>query len=163
MSNAVLVSLFEHKAWCNRGFIEALRAAPEDVDRRQMAIVLLTLEHTSIVDRIFQAHLVGDKPDFPGVVGNLRPVLDELAETMNQTDAWYLAYVREVSPAELETVVEFDYVGDEDQGRMSKGQMLAHIITHGAAHRGQINKMLEGLHVRGAPDMVTTYVRTSAT
>ena len=159
MSNAFLVSLFEHKAWYGGGFIDRPCAR-----RRTVWIAgrwpssCLTLEHTSIVDRIFEAHLSEAlKPDFPGVVGNVRPVLDELAETMERTDAWYLDYVRDVSPVELETVVAFDYVGDEDQGRMSKGQMLAS-ITHGAAHRGQINKLLEGLNMRGAPDMVTTYV-----
>jgi uncharacterized damage-inducible protein DinB len=40
---------------------------------------------------------------------------------------------------------------------MTKGDMLAHLITHGASHRGQINQMLEGLGVRGAGDMVTTF------
>ena len=40
---------------------------------------------------------------------------------------------------------------------MTKGQILAHLITHGASHRGAIGKMLEGMGVQGASDMVTTF------
>ncbi len=157
MSNAFLVSLFQHKAWCNQRLVEALRAAPADVDRGQMALILFTFDHTAVVDRIFKAHLSGSHHDISSVVANRMPVLDDLAETMRETDAWYVDYAGRVSPQDLETVVEFGYVGDDDRGRMTKGDMLAHIITHGASHRGAIGKMLENLRVPGAADMVTTF------
>jgi len=163
MSNDFLTSLFEHKAWCNRGLVEALRAAPADVDRRQMAVILLTLDHTSIVDQLFKARLAGEtEPGFEDVVARRLPNLDELGATMGETDAWLIDYAERVSPAELETVVEFTFVSDGDEGRMTKGQMLAHLITHGASHRGAIGKMLEALNVPGAADMVTTFQRKTA-
>jgi uncharacterized damage-inducible protein DinB len=161
MPNAFLVSLFQHKAWCNRGLVEALRAAPSDVDRTQMAVILFTLDHTSIVDQIFKAHLSGQAPGFGSVVATRFPELDRLGASLAETDQWYLDYVRQVSPAELERVVEFKFVGDADVGRMTKGEMLAHVITHGASHRGGIGKMLEALNVPGASDMVTTFARES--
>jgi uncharacterized damage-inducible protein DinB len=43
---------------------------------------------------------------------------------------------------------------------MTRAEILAHIITHGASHRGAIGRMLETLKVAGAPDMVTTFVST---
>jgi uncharacterized damage-inducible protein DinB len=163
MSNDFLVSLFQHKAWCNRGLIEALRAAPADVDRRQMAVVLLTLDHTSIVDQLFKARLAGEpEPGFEDVVARRLPDLDELGATLAATDAWLIDYVGRARPADLETVVEFAFVSDDDQGRMTKSQILAHLITHGAGHRGAIGKMLEGLNLPGAPDMVTTFQREKA-
>ena len=45
---------------------------------------------------------------------------------------------------------------------MTRGDMLAHVITHGASHRGAIGKMLENLGIAGAPDMVTTFRRVEA-
>jgi uncharacterized damage-inducible protein DinB len=163
MSNDFLVSLFEHKAWCNRGLVGALRAAPADVDRRQMAVILLTLDHTSIVDQLFRARLAGEaEPGFEDVVARRVPNLDELAATMAATDAWLIDYAGRVTPAELETRVESKFVSDEDEGRMTRGQMLAHLITHGASHRGAIGKMLEGLNLPGAPDMVTTFQQRKA-
>ena len=157
MPNTFLVSLFEHKAWCNRGLIEALRAAPEDADRMGMAIALLTLEHTAIVDQIFKARLCGEDPGFTSVVGGRPPKVDELCARMRETDAWYLDYAGRVSPAELETPVAFKFISDDDEGRMTKGQILAHVITHSASHRGAIGQMLETMNVRGAPDMVTSF------
>jgi uncharacterized damage-inducible protein DinB len=159
MPNDFLISLFEHKAWCNRGLIAALRAAPEDADRGRMAVVLLTLDHTAIVDQIFQARLSGAEPGFEAVVAARLPDLDALAATMAATDAWYLDYARRVTAAELERVVDFTFVDEGDAGRMTKGQMLAHVITHSASHRGAIGKMLEALKVAGASDMVTSFVR----
>jgi uncharacterized damage-inducible protein DinB len=155
MPDAVLTQLFQHKAWCNRRMIAALRAAPDDVDRRQMTILLLTFEHTSIVDRIFKAHLSGVAHDFTEAAGNRRPDLDALAATMAETDQWYLDYVAGAAQSELETPVAFTFV-DGDEGLMTKAQMLAHVITHAAAHRGAIGKMMSELNIKGAPEMVTT-------
>jgi uncharacterized damage-inducible protein DinB len=163
MSDPFLVSLFQHKAWCNERLVEALRAAVETVDRGQMAVMLLTLDHTSIVDRIFKAHLSGTEPDFPAVVATRVPDLDALAATLRETDAWYLDYAERATQGDLDTMVTFAFVGDSDTGRMTKGQMLAHIVTHGASHRGAIGKMLENLGVAGVPDMVTTFQRQSRT
>ena len=188
MSDPFLVSLFQHKAWCNERLVEALRAALDNVDRGQMAVMLLTLDHTSIVDRIFRAHLSGTAPDFPADFPgdeeaatepttaaiateawqaeawkppttrvDVAPSPAPVVATLRETDAWYLGYVERATPADLDTVVMFAFVGDGDTGRMTKGQMLAHIVTHGASHRGAIGKMLESAGVAGAPDMVTTF------
>jgi uncharacterized damage-inducible protein DinB len=158
MPNAFLVSLFQHKAWCNRRLVEALHAAAPDAERRQFAVILFTLDHTSIVDRTFQAHLSGEPPGFSSVIAAALPDLDRLGAALAQTDDWYLHYVERVSPAELESVVEFTFAGDGELGRMTKQEMLAHVITHGASHRGAIGKMLETLNVAGAPDMVTSFL-----
>jgi uncharacterized damage-inducible protein DinB len=159
MPPSFLATLFQHKAWCNQGLVEALRAAPADMDRRQRAIVLFTLDHTSIVDQVFKAHLSGAAPPVTATVAGQLPDLDALGRALAETDAWYLDYVARVSPAELDAEVAFTFVDDGASGRMTRGEMLAHVITHGASHRGAIGKMLEGLGVRGASDMVTTFQR----
>jgi uncharacterized damage-inducible protein DinB len=161
MPAAFLTKLFQHKAWCNRGLVAALRAAPADMDRRQRAIILFTLDHTSIVDQIFKAHLTGAAPAFTATVAGAMPDLDTLGGALAETDAWYLDYVARVSPAALDTEVAFTFVDDGSPGTMTRGEMLAHVITHGASHRGAIGKMLEGLGVPGASDMVTTFERES--
>lgn len=161
MPDSFLISLFEHKAWCNRRLVEALRAAPADVDRTAMGVVLFTLDHTSIVDQVFKAHLSGAAHGFGSVVGGRLPDLGMLGATLNETDAWYVDYARRVSPGDLERALDFTFVGDGETGRMTRSDMLAHVITHGAAHRGAIGKMLEALNVPGAPEMVTTFRRQS--
>jgi uncharacterized damage-inducible protein DinB len=162
MADPFLASLFEHKAWCNQRLVEALSAAPKVGDRRAWAALMLTFEHTSIVDRVFKARLERLAPPFESTVGRTMPDLGKLAGIIAATDAWYLDYARRATPDELETVIEFAFVDDGAPARMTKGDMLAHVITHGAAHRGAIGKMLENLGIPGAPDMVTTFRRVDA-
>lgn len=159
MPNAFLVQLFQHKAWCGRRLVQALRAAPADVDRAQMALMLFTFDHTSIVDQIFKARLVGEEPGFSGVVASRRPDLDTLAQTLAETDAWYVDYAGRVTAAELDETLEFTFVSDGQAGRMTRSEILAHVLTHSASHRGAVGKMLENLGLSAAPDMVTTFVR----
>lgn len=161
MTNDFLVTLFEHKAWCNRELIQALHAAPPETDFGQMAVILFTFDHTHNVDVIFRAHIEGVEHGLESAVARKLPKLDTLAAAMAGTDAWYIDYAKRVSNAELAEVVTFTYT-DGDPGRMTKGEMLAHVITHGASHRGAIGKMLETLKVRGASDMVTTFMHTRA-
>ncbi len=161
MPDGLLVSLFEHKAWCNARLAEALSAAPEALGRRQWALILFTFDHTAIVDRVFKARLLGEDPGVTSTVATTWPDLAALTTSMAETDAWYLDYVRRVTTAELESAVDFAFVDDGAPGRMTRADMLAHVITHGASHRGAIGKMLEGLGVPGASDMVTTFRRMS--
>ena len=162
MSNAVLVSLFEHKAWSNQRLVASLRAAPEDVDRGRMAVALFTLDHTSIVDRIFQGHISGADHGYAGVVATRFPELEGLAARLAETDAWYLDYAGRATADDLETVVDFSFVDDGSAGRMTKAQMLAHVITHAAAHRGAIGASLAEMKVAGSPDMVTSLLGSRA-
>jgi uncharacterized damage-inducible protein DinB len=159
MTNAFLVSLFEHKAWCNVKLADALREAQSSVDGMSWIVMLLTFEHTAIVDRIFRARLENRMPEETAVTGNSMPDLNTLAQKMAETDAWYVGYAKHVTGAELEKVVEFTYISDGEHGRMSKSDILGHIITHGASHRAAIGKMLENLKAPGAPDMMTTFRR----
>jgi uncharacterized damage-inducible protein DinB len=159
MTAKLLTSLFRYKAWANQGLIDALETIPADADGRQRAVIVLTLDHTSLVDRIFRAHILGEAPPFESVVSARVPALDDLRRTMAETDAWYVDYVGAASPAELDEVVAFTYVADGEPGRMTKGEMLGHVLTHANSHRGQIGELLSRLGVGGPPDMLTTFLR----
>ena len=159
MTATLLTSLCAYKAWANQGLIDALETIPADADRRARAVIVLTLDHTSIVDRIFKARLLGEAPAFESVVSARPPPLDELRQTMASTDAWYVGYVGAASPAELDEVLDFTYVDDGEPGRMTRGEMLGHVLTHSNSHRGQIGEMLGRLGVAGPPDMLTTFLR----
>ena len=86
--------------------------------------------------------------------------MERLGATLEEVDAWYLHFVATASSAELDATVSFVFVADGEAGAMTRGQMLAHVITHGASHRAEIHNRLKGLGVAGAPDgMVTTRYR----
>ena len=160
--NAFLVSLFEHKAWCNRRLMETLRAAPADVDTGKFALVVLTVGHTANVDEIFKARLEGAEPQLASTIPRAMPDLAALAERMARTDAWYLDYARGLTPAALTEVIDFAFVDDDDPGRMTRADILAHIITHGVAHRAALGRSMAEAGVKGPGEMVTTFRRAIA-
>lgn len=159
MTAKLLTSLFQYKAWANQAMLDALETIPDDADRRQRAVIVLTLDHTSIVDRIFRARILGEAPAFASVVSPRPPALEDMRRTMAETDAWYMDYVGAASPAELDAVVAFTYVDDGAPGRMTRGEMLGHVLTHSSSHRGQIGELLGRLGVAGPPDMLTSFLR----
>ena len=162
MTAKLLTSLFQYKAWANQRLIDALETIPEDADRRARAVIVLTLDHTSIVDQVFKARILGEAPGFESVVSARPPALDELRRTMAATDAWYVGYVGAAAPAELDEVVAFTFIDDGAPGRMTRGEMLGHVLTHANSHRGQIGELLGRLGVAGPPDMLTSFLGATA-
>jgi uncharacterized damage-inducible protein DinB len=158
MPSGFVQSLFEHKAWCNQRLLGAMRAASaRQTEPRAWLEALFTFDHIVRVDELFKTRLAGTQPTHRSSVANAMPDLEEIAGRMAAVDAWYIEYASTLSPSELTRIVEFDFADDGARGRMSRGDILGHIITHGASHRGAISKMLERIGVAGAPDMMTTF------
>jgi len=160
MSNAFLISLFEFKAWANRGLYGALCALPQE-RRAEIAVPIFTLDHAMRVDRLFRARLENKPEPYDTVVSRTMPNLEDLARTVAENDVWYLAYVKSITETELAEPIDFQFVSDPDKGRMTRAEMLAHVITHSHSHRGAVGKMLEPLRIPTPSDMFTTYVSES--
>jgi len=157
MSDTLFVSLFRHKAWADENMFDALKAVPED-QRGAISMPLLVLNHASIVDRIFKARLLGEVPQFASVIPQRMPDMNDLLKAVRAADAWYVNYARAVTDMELAQVVEFDFISDDDKGRMTKQEMLVHVLTHGHSHRSQVGQMLAAASLRGPADMFTTFL-----
>jgi uncharacterized damage-inducible protein DinB len=157
MSDSLLTSLFRHKAWANRSMFEVLMGVPEE-NRGAIAMPLLVLAHASLVDRAVKARLLDGEPESASVIPTHMPELNELAETVSQTDAWYIDYVGAVTDAELARTVAFVFLSDGDKGHMTKQDMLVHVLTHAQSHRAQVAAMLDKASIRGRSDMFTTFL-----
>jgi uncharacterized damage-inducible protein DinB len=160
MSKTFLTSVFEYKAWANQALLDVLDAAPESTNPVEMARIRITLDHTNVIDQLFKARVEGKPEPFKGVISPRTPSLAELREVMRTTDAWYVDFTRSVSPEELEEIVEFTFVDDRTRGRMSKGEMLGHVLTHANSHRGVIGATLDTLGLKAPADMVTTFLHS---
>jgi uncharacterized damage-inducible protein DinB len=49
-------------------------------------------------------------------------------------------------PAALAEVLAFTFT-DGDAGRMTRGEMLAHVVLHGGYHRGEVGRILRQLAI----------------
>lgn len=157
MTNRMLVSLFEYKAWANRGLLAALAAVPEGEHALPMMQIRILVDHMSVVDQLFRARLIGEPEPFKGIISEALPGFAMLADTTARTDAWYAGYVATVTPGALDETIDFVFT-DGDNGHMTRGEMLGHVLTHANSHRGAIGQTLGSLKIKGAPDMVTSYL-----
>jgi uncharacterized damage-inducible protein DinB len=154
-TSTLLISLYEQKAAIDREFLAALAAAPLSPDNRHTAI--RTLNHIHTVDRIFAAHLRGEPHGFTATNTADTPPLDELRASVEQVDAWYVDHVRGLRPEQFEEVLSFRFT-DGDAGRMSREEILAHVIHHGSHHRGNVGMLMKQVDAPPPRDLFTRHL-----
>jgi uncharacterized damage-inducible protein DinB/putative sterol carrier protein len=150
--------MFRHKAQANRDLLAAMAGFEDGSPAKEVAI--RTISHTWVVDRIFAAHLSGAAHGFAAANLAEAPNLDELSAEIATSDAWYVDYVACLTPAQAAEVIDFTFT-DGAPGRMSREEMLMHLITHGCGHRGQVGWMMMEAGVEPPTDGLTTFLHTT--
>ncbi len=150
-----LQRLFQFKAWANDELLTALAGLGHDSPI--LALAIKALSHTYVVDRIFIAHMTGKARPYSSANLSKLPTLEDLSADMRKNDRDYIDYVEELDPVQLAERIDFMFT-DGLQGRMSREEMLMHVITHGVGHRGQVSALMLFNSLRPAKDGFTTYL-----
>lgn len=159
MSSSSLASLFGYKSWADRELFALLATlAPEHAEAVHGCI--RTLNHIHVVDRIFRAHLSAEPRPFDATNTQSTPTLAQLQADVAATDAWYERYVAGLNPSRLAEVIDFQFT-DGDRGRMSREEILLHVITHGGYHRGNVGQVLKSISVAPPRDLYTKFLHQS--
>lgn len=153
--NHTLQHLFRYKAWANDQLLTALARLGDSSPITALAIKALS--HTHVVDRIFAAHLRREAHAYPSANASEMPTLDDLAADLRRSDQEYVDYVSTLDPGQLAERIDFAFT-DGAPGRMSREEMLMHLVTHGAGHRGQVSAVMLLNSVPPARDGFTTYL-----
>jgi uncharacterized damage-inducible protein DinB len=159
MSSATLKSLFGYKSWANRELFALLATLPEQ-HADQLHTCIRTLNHIYVVDRLFRARLSNEPAPFEATNTKTTPQLEHLRSEVVATDAWFEDYVSRVSERELSAVLDFTFT-DGDAGRMSKEEILLHVLTHGGYHRGNVGQLLKSISVAPPRDLYTKFLHQS--
>ncbi len=147
--------LFGAKAWANGEALTAMEGLDPASPSTEIAIRLLN--HTYVVDRIFAAHLERRSHAYTSANDSRVPSLEELSDAVKASDRWYLDYVATLDDGALAERIDFTFT-DGAPGRMSRAEMLLHVITHGGYHRGQIGWIMRLNSVAPPADGLTTYL-----
>jgi uncharacterized damage-inducible protein DinB len=151
----ILQHLFRYKAWANDQLLTTLaglgRASPVT------GPALKALSHSHVVDRIFAAHLRRKAHGYASANLSGMPTLEELSRDIRESDQEYVAYVSTLDPDALEESIGFVFT-DGAPGRMSRREMLVHVINHGTGHRGQVSAVMLLNGLAPAKDGFTTYL-----
>lgn len=159
MTTATLISLFGYKAWANAELFDVLAALPAE-HAETLHACIRRLNHIHVVDRIFRAHLSGEARPFDATNTKDTPSLAQLRSDVQATDAWYRQYVASLAAAGLAEIVDFTFT-DGDRGRMSREEILLHVLTHGGYHRGNVGELLRSTPVAAPRDLYTKFLHQS--
>jgi uncharacterized damage-inducible protein DinB len=150
-----LQRLFQFKAWANDELLTALaRLGPESPIT---GLAIKALSHTYVFDRIFVAHMTRTAHAHSSANLSEMPTLEDLSADMRRSDREYIDYVAALDRGQLAEQIDFAFT-DGVPGRMSREEMLMHVITHGVGHRGQVSALMLLNSVTPAEDGFTTYL-----
>ena len=153
-------SLFAQKSWTNNELFNVIATVSETEHAEALHAAVRMLNHIYVVDRIFQAHLLGVEHGYKATNTDTTPELGELQFAVAEADAWFENYARTTSVGELGESIAFSFT-DGDSGTMTREEMLLHVITHGAYHRGNVGQMLKFISVAPPRDLYTKYLHVS--
>ena len=158
MSTAsLLTSLLHYNAWANRELFNELQRLDPHAQQAELHAALRILNHIHVVECIFVANLQGLPHAYTATNTADTPTLEALQRAMQDTDRWYLDYVAGLNAEQLGEIIAFTFV-DGDSGRMSREEMLAHIVTHGGYHRGAVGRLMAQLSLAPPRDIYSRFV-----
>ncbi|HAT33798.1 MAG TPA: damage-inducible protein DinB [Janthinobacterium sp.] len=160
-SSDFMGTMLAYRAWANRELFAVLEALPEDVDATLRHTMVRVLNHVYVVDRIFQAHLQGVPHGYTALNTAATPELGRLSLDVGEIDEWYARYASAIDAPALAETLEFRFI-DGAPGRMTRAEILFHVVNHGSYHRGAVGAMLT--QVRGNPpkDVITNFLLAHA-
>ena len=147
--------LFRYKAWANDQLLTALARLGDSSSITALAIKALS--HTYVVDRIFAAHIRREAHAYTSANLSEMPTLDDLSADLRKSDQEYIDHVSALDRGQLAERIDFAFT-DGAPGRMSRSEMLMHVVTHGAGHRGQVSALMLLNSVAPAKDGFATYL-----
>lgn len=147
--------LFQYKAWANNELLTALAKLGEASQINGLAIKALS--HSHIVDRIFAAHLRRNTHTYTSTNAQEMPTLAQLSADIRRSDHEYIDYVAMLDREQLAEQIDFAFT-DGAPGRMSREEMLMHVITHGIGHRGQVSAVMLLNSMPASKDGFATYL-----
>lgn len=148
---------FRYKAWANQELLELVEQIKNDEHPEQRTTAIRLLNHTLVVDKIFIAHLQGQSHPFSATNTPETPTLNQLKQSIEETDAWLINYAMDQSPTSLKENIHFTFT-DGDSGRMTREQILDHLIIHGAYHRGNVGMLLTECGLNRPTDIFTRFL-----
>jgi uncharacterized damage-inducible protein DinB len=150
-----LQHLFRYKAWANDELLTALAKLGGEPIVTGLAIKALS--HSHVVDRIFAAHMRRKAHAYTSANLSELPTLEELSADITKSDLEYIDYVSALDRAQLAEPIDFAFT-DGAPGRMSREEMLMHVINHGTGHRGQVSALMLLNSLPPAKDGFTTFL-----
>jgi|SRR5215472_10642254 len=138
------MALARYKRWADELTLTAVAALPDGEAARERPTlfksIIGTLNHSYVVDLIWQANLEGRAHRFTARDVVPYPELEALTAAQRRVNQWLLAWGEAQTVASLGEAVSFRQISGE-HGTMSRGEILLHIVNHATYHRGWVSDL----------------------
>lgn len=153
----LLLKLIAFKAWANTDLFPLVLSLDHASQAQERHNATRVLNHIYVVDKIFHANLQRQAHGYTGLNTSETPALADLFKAQQAADRWLGSYVDGLSEVDSAEEVDFTFV-DGKAGRMSRAEMLMHLVTHGGYHRGAVGRILFQAGVQPPPETLTTFM-----
>jgi uncharacterized damage-inducible protein DinB len=144
--------LAQYKSWADERTFDSVAALPpEELTRERPTLfktIIGTMNHSYLVDLIWQAHLQGRSHGFTARNLVLHEELAQLRQAQQRFNDWLKGWGAAQSETALHETVHFKFVSGED-GALTRGAILLHIVNHATYHRGWVSDLF--FQVPGKP------------
>ena len=151
-------TLIQQKRWTTNGLNGVLAGTLERLPGDEQVLVRRPLDHIEVVDDIFRHHLEARPHGYQAPRSTELPSFEELASRARATADWYAEYADALGPDAVDEAIAFSFANGE-AARMTRGEMLLHVATHAAGHRGQVALLLQKNGIQPYPDRITDFLK----
>ena len=155
-------TLARYNAWANVLIFDAVAALPEGEATRPRRSVFRnmvhTLNHNYVIALIWQAHLEGREHGFAARNTKDHPPLAALHTQQQAVDQWYVDWADSLTEKSLGEEVSFTLIGG-NPGRMTRSEILLHIVNHSTYHRGYVAQMFYQVPARPPTTDLPVFLR----
>ena len=128
-----------YNAWADRMLYDAAAALPDgEAEKPRTGLfrnIVHTLNHNYVIDQIWRGHLEGRPHGYTARNTPDHPPLSELWALQQEAHGWYVAWADSMTDAQLAQPIDYELIGG-NPGRMTRGDILMHVVTHHSYHRG---------------------------
>jgi uncharacterized damage-inducible protein DinB len=153
----LLRTLFNYQSWANDELLDKMTQIDPELQNEERHAAIRLINHSYVVSQIFASHLVGAKHNFASDNTWNTPDLKHLSVAVGASDRWYLDYLDTATAQLLSETIPFVFT-DGDRGRMSREEILTHVVTHTSYHRGEVGRIFAQLAISPPWDTFAVYL-----
>ncbi len=136
--------LARYNAWADQVFFDAVAALPDGAAAKPrqtlFKTMIGTLNHNYVVGLIWQAHLERRPHGLKARNLVLHETLPALREAQDKLNDWFIRWADAQSAESFAEILDFTFISGE-RGRMTREEMLLHVVNHNSYHRGWAAEM----------------------
>ena len=141
----IVQMMTRYMAWANSVMLKSVERIPDEEKLKPrkalFGSIVHTLNHILVIEDVFKAHLEGRKHEYTSRNTDISPPFEEVKNTLQELDQYYVDLANTLSSEELNDTIEFEFIGGGD-GSMTRAEILLHLANHSTYHRGFVSDML---------------------